>query len=141
MKNKAFATLGLLTLLATVSAFGQSGPTANIPFEFHVGNTVMPAGQYEVLQNAYRMPDVLVLQCGAGKSLVTVSILTHKVGNYEARNEGKLVFNKYGETYFLSAVWPASGAGSALPTSKSERETTLRAALPPTTQVVLLARR
>jgi|SRR5208283_2765034 len=141
MKNRTSATLGLLALLATTSAFGQPRQTADIPFEFRVGNTVMPAGQCEARQSAYGVPNELILKCWAGKGVVAVSILTQKVGRYEARNEAKLVFHKYGGTYFLSAVWPASGVGSALPISKSERETTLRAALTSTSEVVLLARR
>lgn len=141
MKNRTFATLGLLALLATTSAFGQSRQTADIPFEFRVGNTVMPAGQCEARQSASGVPNMLILKCWPGRGVVAVSILTEKVGRYEARNEAELVFHKYGETYFLSAVWPLSGVGSALPTSKSERETALRAALASTSQVVLLARR
>jgi hypothetical protein len=72
-----------------------------------------------------------------------VRFQTHQIGSYAARNEpSKLVFNKYGDKYFLSSVWmPGRGVGNALPTSKTESETALRAALAPTSQVVLFARR
>ena len=61
MRNRCFATLGLLTLLATTSAFGQL--QADIPFEFHVGATVMPAGQYYVGQPSDNHRQLLSLDC------------------------------------------------------------------------------
>jgi hypothetical protein len=73
MKNRTSATLGLLALLATTSAFGQPRQTADIPFEFRVGNTVMPAGQCEARQAAHGVPNVLLLKCWAGKGVVAVS--------------------------------------------------------------------
>jgi hypothetical protein len=35
MRNRSFATLGVLALLAAASAFGQSRLRYDIPFEFH----------------------------------------------------------------------------------------------------------
>jgi len=137
MKNRTFATLGLLALLATVSAFGQQRITVDIPFEFSAGATVIPAGQYTVTQDLRSGMTNIV--CSACK--VDVRFLTHQVGSYTTPGESKLVFNKYGDTYFLASVWTSSGVGGALPTSKTERETGLRAALTPATQVVLVARR
>jgi hypothetical protein len=139
MKNRTFATLGLLALLATVSAFGQQRMKIDIPFEFSTGSTVMPAGQYTVAQES--QSGFTNLACYACK--VDVRFQTHQIGSYAARNEpSKLVFNKYGDKYFLSSVWmPGRGVGNALPTSKTESETALRAALAPTSQVVLFARR
>ena len=48
MKNRSFATLGILALLAAASAFGQQKLRYDIPFEFHFPDAVMPAGQYDV---------------------------------------------------------------------------------------------
>ena len=139
MKNRAFATLGLLALLATASAFGQQRMTVDIPFEFSTGTAVMPAGQYSVTQSLDS--GRISLACDACQ--VSGRFLTHAVGSYTALNEsGRLTFNKCGDTYFLASVWlPGSGVGSALPTSRNERETALRASLTPTNQVVLVARR
>jgi hypothetical protein len=140
MRNRSFATLGLLALLAAVSAFGQQRLTADIPFEFHLANTVMPAGHYDVTLSAPDMQGVLSVDC------VTCSArafaLTHKVGGgYSASTEGRLVFDKYGDTYFLSQVWsPGYAQGGALPTSKTEREIA-RTAPPAETSQILLARR
>ena len=48
MRTRSFATLGTLALLAAASAFGQQRLRADIPFEFNVAGTVLPAGNYEV---------------------------------------------------------------------------------------------
>jgi len=124
-------------LLATVSAFGQQRMRINIPFEFNAGATVIPAGQYTVTQDL--RSGMTNLACSACQ--VDVRFLTHQIGSYTTPGESKLVFNKYGNTYFLASVWTSSGVGGALPTSRTERETALRASLTPATQVVLVARR
>lgn len=137
MKNRFLATLGLLALLATASAFGQQRMTFDIPFEFRSGATILPAGHYTVTQES--QSGVTNLACRACK--VDVRFLTHQVGGYTAGSESKLVFNKYGAKYFLASVWSPNGVGGALPTSEAERETAIRAALPPTDHVVIAARR
>ncbi|MGO9240267.1 MAG: hypothetical protein ACLQBJ_05605 [Bryobacteraceae bacterium] len=139
MKNRTFATLGLLALLATASAFAQQHRgTFNIPFEFSTGDKVMPAGQYEVSQPIGL--GSVELSCSAHK--VGVLFLTRPVGSYDVRiNESRLVFNKYGDRYFLSSVsWPGY-IGSALPISRIERDFVVQASLAPASQVVLVARR
>jgi hypothetical protein len=45
MRIVSFATLGSLALLLAASEV-----TADIPFEFQVGNVIMPAGHYEIRQ-------------------------------------------------------------------------------------------
>ena len=139
MKNRTFATLGLLALLATASAFGQERMRFEIPFEFSTGTTAMPAGEYTVTQS--EQSGLTNLACYTCK--VNVRFITHQVGSYSTRDgSSKLVFHKYGDKYFLSSVWKSgSGIGHALPTSKAEREVALSASLAPTSQVVLFARR
>ena len=68
--------------------------------------------------------------------------LTHPIGGgNNAPNEGRLVFNKYGETYFLSQVWtPGYSQGGALTKSKTEREIA-RTTSPAQTSHVIIARR
>ena len=49
MKNQLFALIGLGLLLATASAYAQTGVVkANVPFNFIVNKTEIPAGQYTV---------------------------------------------------------------------------------------------
>ena len=45
MKNQLFALIGLGLLLATASAYAQTGVVkANVPFDFIVNQTELPAG-------------------------------------------------------------------------------------------------
>ena len=136
MRSRFFATLGLLALLTAASAFGQ--PRADIPFEFHVGTTVMPAGQYYVNLSADNTPDLLGLACYGCKG--DVLVIGYKVGSDDALNQARLVFNKYGNTYFLSTVWPSEGAGMVLPISKTEHEIRHKVGLAQTSEIVLARR-
>ena len=147
MRNRSFATLGTLALLAAASAFGQERLTADIPFEFHIANTVMPAGHYDVDLSAINTRGSLTVGCrGCG---VRPFASAYSVGGGPNENtECRLVFNKYGDTYFLSEVWSGGRAqGSALNKSKTEREIArmtpgiARVTLPARTSQVLLAQR
>jgi ribosomal protein L33 len=104
MKKRSFATLGVLALLAAASAFGQTTLRFDIPFEFHFLDKVMPAGQYDVNVAANNVRHLLSLECYACRSHV-YSTTFGIGGGGNPLNEGRLVFNKYGETYFLSEVW------------------------------------
>jgi hypothetical protein len=44
MRIRSFTTLSTLALLAAASAYGQQALRVDIPFEFTVARTVMPAG-------------------------------------------------------------------------------------------------
>jgi len=146
MRKRSFATLGILAWLAAFSAFGQEKLRVDIPFEFHVANAVMPAGQYYVDQSGRNIRNLLILDCYACGAQAVALTFPAGGGSY-VPTEGRLVFNKYGETYFLSEVWtPGNNFGMALSESRTERElarTTLshaRIALP-VRKTVTLARR
>jgi len=119
MKNKSFATLGTLALLAAASAFGQQKVQADIPFEFSIQNTNMPAGHYDVTWTRG------VLRVHNDTSRGDVTTITSNIGGASGENaEVRLVFNKYGDKYFLAEVWPSSDAtyGVGLGKSRTERE-------------------
>src|SRR5271157_1209804 len=122
MRKRSFATLGILAWLAAFSAFGQEKLRVDIPFEFHVANAVLPAGQYNVDPSGRNIPNLMTLDCDACGTQATA--LTFSAGGGASiPTEGRLVFNKYGETYFLSEVWtPGNAYGRALSESKTERE-------------------
>jgi hypothetical protein len=131
--------LGVLALLAAASAFGQSKVRYDIPFEFHFMDNVMPAGQYDVntATNSQRnLLSVGCYGCRAHAYLVTYSI----GGGTDVSADGRLVFNKYGDTYYLSEVWtPGDSQGSALSKSKTERE--IARTTPDAARVTLPARK
>lgn len=141
MKNRTFATLGLLTLLAVACAFGREPMRVSVPFEFRVGATVMPAGQYDLNWSFGQSKPVLLLSSYDRQAKMWV-MTDHVLNAHGQGTEGRLVFHKYGEQYFLSEVWSfGSELGSALNKSKDEREVALHASLEPRSQVVLVARR
>jgi len=137
MRKTWFTTPALLALFAAVSAFGQQGMTFDVPFEFRVGTTVMPAGEYKVTQSPNTgLADIACEACKAD-----VRVMTHAGGRNSAANQSRLVFNRYGDRYFLSSVWQSGlDTGRVLPESKDEREMALRAPTPRTSQVVLARR-
>jgi hypothetical protein len=137
MTKTYLATLGLLALLATGSAFGQQGMTFDIPFDFRIGTSVMPAGEYKVTQ--FLNSGLTDIASEARK--VDVRVLTHVGGRNAAPNESKLVFSKYGDRYFLSSVWQSgTDVGRVLPVSGAERELALRASPPRASQIVVARR-
>ena len=71
---------------------------AEIPFDFHVANMTLPAGDYSVMQGA--APGTLRLRSNeTGKSIYVVP-----AGRALDNGYAKLVFNRYGDNYFLSAI-------------------------------------
>jgi hypothetical protein len=101
----------LITVFAPGSFAQSQGLQVQIPFDFYVGTTLLPAGAYQInsLQNAIRIYD--------GRKHVAVS-LTNPQSN--ALSTNRLVFNRYGTANFLSALyWEGYNAGQALtPTSR-----------------------
>ena len=139
MRNRSFATLSVLALLAVASAFGQSKVRYDIPFEFHFMDTVMPAGQYDVNVAFNNVRNLLSLECYAVRAHGYT--VTHGIGGgTNVRDEGRLVFNKYGDTYYLSEAWaPGDSQGGALAKSKTERE--IARATPDMAHITLAARK
>ena len=123
MKRFAFAA-GLFVSAACFSLQAQSnGLLATIPFEFRIGDTVMPAGQYRVQQAS----SVLTLRKQDGDPKGAM-LLTSPASRKAKSGENSLEFNRYGDVYFLTHVWNASsGDGRALPKSAMEKELISRA--------------
>ena len=123
MKNQALKvtpTLSLLVMLAVAATFAQSSSpvVANIPFNFMVGKTLLPSGEYTVkplAQAAIAIQSKDTRNCAI---VLTMSVQTNKTPE-----TGKLVFNRYGDQYFLSKVWhPANPTGRELFKSRAEIE-------------------
>jgi hypothetical protein len=139
MKNRFFATLSCLTFLTAAAAFAQSsaGMTADIPFEFRVGEKTLPAGHYHVRSTT--ISDVLSIRCFECKT--GVMIQAHAVQAGEAPEESALVFHRYNQTYFLSRVWSQGNPlGRELFQTRAEREIARNASPAPPTVAVALVR-
>lgn len=107
------------SLASTQSAAAQT-PTdmaeVNIPFAFTATNHILPAGQYRV----ERESDHLILLRGP---VDAAFVLMHDTSTARASKQGKLVFDHYGDKYYLRQIWTAgSSDGLECPKSRAEKE-------------------
>jgi hypothetical protein len=100
--NRTFATalLTAASLMAPTGASAQSRQQATIPFDFTVGQVLLPAGTYMI---THVRPGVISLRGWKGKELVGTMTMI-KPDDYVRRNADQLIFHKYGDQYFLSEV-------------------------------------
>jgi len=119
MKWTAALTILASTLLSGLScASAQTAAKATIPFSFHVGSIVMPAGSYK-LQSETDRPNLLRLAQINGSADAYVLATTTR----DSKAPAKLVFNKYGNLYFLRKTLRADGEDSmTFAASKVEKE-------------------
>jgi hypothetical protein len=109
-------TLSLLVLSAAVHASAETPLKATVPFDFAIGSTQMSAGEYTI---TFDQSGVVRIASEDGKS--SAAVITQAVQTARAPSRGKLIFNKYGEHYFLAQVW-SSGYQQGRELRKSSRE-------------------
>jgi len=116
--------LGAMLLVpAVVSVHAQSLQyriTANIPFDFSLGDKKLPAGKYSIGRVRQNSDDTVLSvddSTGHGKAIRASS----SVRTLSTKNKSQLVFHRYGDEYFLVQVWPA-GAWSGRQFAKSQHE-------------------
>jgi len=110
-----------------VSMAAQMDPylKVDIPFSFRAGNTLLPAGSYRIT----RMTEYgNTLQIEREKKAIMLSVNRWQL---ERSSVPKIVFQRYGDTYFLSQVW-MTDRWSGLPTTKLQREYSARSSGEPT---------
>ena len=123
MKRQAFSLISLLSLLLVAgSAIAQTVHVrADVPFNFAVGDKTFPAGAYDVGSIDIVNTKILRLQSRDGNSSMIVG--SNAAQNLKPADKTKLVFNRYGNRYFLSEIW-VNGAtrGHQLPKTSREKE-------------------
>lgn len=132
MKKILFA-LAMIGMFAAASmAADIYAVKARVPFDFAVAGTQLPAGVYTIERQG--TPGMLMLRDAAGhiKTLFQAQPV-YTNGNAQS---SMLVFNKYGDRYFLAKVWSAAGSGAQLNRTKIERELVAAA---PVEQVLVAA--
>jgi len=112
----------VVTLMAGYPAAMQaqtSGLHVNIPFEFHVGDQVLPAGSYMVF---LRSGSALTISDGKGQAAVRLTNAISQADHRKGR-DSLLVFMVYGDRYFLNEVrWEGYKDARSLLKSKTEIE-------------------
>ena len=118
---KGLAMLMVTLALAAASAAVANGQSrarisAQVPFEFVVAEKTLRAGEYQAA-SMNDHGDVIGIS-GRGDVALRNSTPRERRGKLDA----KLVFHKYGATYFLSQVWMAGeSTGCEIAKSKQER--------------------
>lgn len=121
---KSFTMLMLTVALAALTVQAQSANQmkANIPFQFTIGNQTLPAGDYIVRYvNQDSGKTALLFKSADGRTSRIVNMMSTQ--KTDVQTKASLVFNQYGESYFLSEVWTGGDQyGLALPKSRTERD-------------------
>jgi hypothetical protein len=135
MKHFTATTLFALASLVAVGSMSAQDHVvqANIPFGFTVGSKALPPGTYVITAET---PHVIVIR---NKS-TNAAALSAAYGAGNETENGKLVFNRYGDQYFLSEVLCSSVDMSLkIPTSKVEKRAQLQEATLRNSDQVFLA--
>ncbi len=141
MTRKSVAVLwGVLLTLVVVAAPAVAQTAASvrsvIPFEFSVGKTLVPAGEYVIRFD--RQFEALSFTAVDNGARISMPARCMNSGPDDV-SEARVVFNRYGDSYFLSQVWDGSRSGPySVSPSKAEREL---ARIAPAAPVTMLARR
>jgi hypothetical protein len=120
MKNqvlKSIAILGLFVLaVASVHAQTPTRIEVEIPFAFLAGKASLKAGAYSVKRISN---SALAIRSADGETTALVNApLT--ISSRDSKPGERLVFNRYGDRYFLSQVWLRSDTGRQLFMSDAE---------------------
>jgi hypothetical protein len=113
MKRYLTLTIAILMFMAvaTITADAQvsgSKMSASIPFAFNVGNKTLPAGEYTVrVINPSSDRRVLQIRSTDGRVSAVIQTIGATANN---AGDAKLVFHRYGDTYFFAQAHMAGDA-------------------------------
>jgi hypothetical protein len=126
---------GLFAATLTASLHAQTmDMKANIPFNFRIGSTVLPSGEYSVRNSG----GVLFVKQTTGAHKGGIFLTVGEAHPKMSTGMGTLQFSRYGDAYYLSKVWtPESSVARALPKTPRERELASHIGQPGTTTIAL----
>jgi hypothetical protein len=108
------ALLAFASLFGALPAFSSNTAVrAYIPFNFTVGQNLLPSGSYIISRDIW---GVVKIQ-GMDQSRFSTSVTT--MGDAHSDGGDKLIFRKYGDQYFLGRV-STSAFSAHVPVSKME---------------------
>jgi hypothetical protein len=93
----------------------------NIPFQFHAGNTKLPAGKYRIHVLDDSDLSVIEISSADGSTSALFQVQESDANSTPAKNE--LIFNKYGNRYFLAKLFDEGNpSGSKVVESRYEKQ-------------------
>lgn len=132
----------ILTVTALLLSGGilQAQSTAvktNIPFEFHVGNTILPAGTYTIRSSG--PSGAISFSNGKGQ---VANVLTDAVPNRARKSAdvAEIVFTVYGDKHYFVTEVRWSGYDTARGVGKYGRELEIARLMPKPTKLMIAAR-
>lgn len=93
---------------------------ANIPFQFHVGNTKLPAGEYRI--HVLDDSDLTIMEISSKDGSASALFQVQGVEANNTPTKSELIFNRYGNHYFLAQLFDqGEPSGSQVPESRYEK--------------------
>jgi hypothetical protein len=137
-RTTAIALIAMANFALAGTSFAQSnGVRATVPFDFTVGDRLLPSGTYTI-QTQPRDAHLIVIR-SHDKPIATLSLVNPD--DNKSPNGGMLLFHKYGGQYFLSEILcDRAGMNVEISPSKMEKRAQLQqASLSPSSQTVVAA--
>ena len=117
-----FAALIFALTLHTTKAQAQiiGDLEVNIPFQFHVGSSKLPAGKYII--HMLDDSDLTVMEISTPDGSTTALFNVQSAEAKSAPAKSELIFNKYGNRYFLAELFDQENrSGSKVVESRYEK--------------------
>jgi hypothetical protein len=136
MKCTTVLTYLAATLISMGSACAHAqAPSFKVPFDFTVGDQVLPAGTYQVSYNAAKTAILIRSQDERFHAFTATHVAD------PSTNDNEVVFAKYGSQYFLHEVLCSDvSMNLALPTSRLEKRARIQEAQLPHSEAVAALR-
>lgn len=106
--------------LLAAPAAAQMRVVADIPFPFVAAGKTHAAGEWVLFRiDGSAVPVMQLARADGGDSTLAVGNVAYR---YQTdKTGGQLIFNRYGNRYFLSEIWGAGTLGTRLPPSREEK--------------------
>jgi len=119
MNRKLFVAAIVIAMALALNANAQNKARANVPFDFIVGDKVLPAATYDISE-----VNANAIAIRAHRSAES-AMVQFQPADGKHHMQAKLVFHKYGDRYFLYQIWDADSVGLQVRESKLEKEQAL----------------
>ena len=124
----------LIGLTVSAQAQGVRQYEASIPFDFNVGNKSFQAGDYAIgLTNPLAMQETLTIRNLKSREAEVFLVTRNQANAFAAAS--RLIFNRYGDRYFLSEMATPALSAEFL---RAKAETRLARKNPPRRETVAL---
>jgi hypothetical protein len=138
MKRQIVSLVGVLGLLLVAACANAQSVNlkADVPFDFTVGKSILPAGAYSIQSLNTGTGHALAIR---GKdSSTNMMAAANNAETLNASPNSRLVFHKYGDQYFLSQIW-LQGEKVGRQFTASRREAEIAKSVQTSEDVIVLA--